>query len=197
MSTTTQLGCLTRILLFLVLGVAAVYLVTAITSPWAFHIGGRYTPLLHWTGYGRLIARNGTYPLYVSFFPSSSFSHLHMDGLRPTGGVRGAGTLCTAPGIFEPLRFSGTIFGGWSTTEGSLMAIRLVETRPSVSGTERLGSFGLYGRWRGQELVMEDRGQPASPFRSGLKIEHASVTLDWGSEAEFKRMCAGADSGTR
>lgn len=38
------------------------------------------------------------------------------------------------------------------------------------------GYFDLYGRWQGPELVMDDRRAWGSVFRSGLKIEHASVT---------------------
>jgi hypothetical protein len=39
---------------------------------------------------------------------------------------------------------------------------------------------------------MEDRGEPGSTFRSGLKIEHASVALDWGRYSDFKAVCASA-----
>jgi hypothetical protein len=180
--------------LALVLGTGVVYLVAAITSPWAFHIGGRFTPLLYWSGYGKLATKNGTYPLYISFFPSSSFSRLQLDGLRPTGGVRGTATLCTAPGITQALHISGTIYGGWKSTENSLMDMRLLETRYIDLGQHR-GYFDLYGRWNGPDLVMDDGNAWASVFKSGLKIEHASVTLRWGSYKDFMAMCAsGTDS---
>jgi hypothetical protein len=39
---------------------------------------------------------------------------------------------------------------------------------------------------------MDDRGSFAKTFRSGLKIEHASVTLDPGSYSDFKSACASA-----
>jgi len=29
-------------------------------------------------------------------------------------------------------------------------------------------------------------------FRSGLKIEHPSVSLDWGTYSDFKAVCASA-----
>ena len=41
-------GCLANLLGLVVLAVVLVYGVAAITSPWAFHIGGRWTPLLAW-----------------------------------------------------------------------------------------------------------------------------------------------------
>jgi hypothetical protein len=34
--------------------------------PWAFHIGGRWTPVLTWWGSGRLVTKSGMeYPMFV------------------------------------------------------------------------------------------------------------------------------------
>ena len=52
-------GCLTNLLGLLIICGAVVYAVVAITSPWAFHIGGRWTPLLYWSGRGKLVTKNG------------------------------------------------------------------------------------------------------------------------------------------
>jgi hypothetical protein len=71
------------------------------------------------------------------------------------------------------------------------MAFRLLEPKLFDTG-QRQGYFDLYGRWQGQQLVMNDRGRYAGAFRSGPKIEHASVTLDWGPYSQFKAACAGA-----
>jgi hypothetical protein len=168
---------------------AVIYAVAGATSPWAFHIGGRWTPLLYWSGNGDLVTKSGTYPLYVTFFPSSHFSHLHLDGLRPTGGLQGTGSLCTSRNVVQRLDLSGSIFGGWSSTKDSVMEFRLLELR-IINVGQRRGYFNLYGRWHGPELVMEDRGEPGIKFRSGLNIEHASVTLKWGSYSVFKAACA-------
>jgi hypothetical protein len=91
--------------------------------------------------------------------------------------------------VTQYLKLSGTIYGSWQSTEGSLMDFRLLEPKIFDVG-QRQGFFNLYGRWHGPELVMEDRGEPGSTFRSGLKIEHASVTLDWGRYSDFKAVCA-------
>lgn len=184
-------GSLTKVFWTLVLGLALVYGVVVGLNPWSFHIGGRSTPLLYWSGSGKLVTKGGTYPLYVYFYPSSHSSRLHLDGLRPTGGLQGSGWLCTSPGVMQYLKLSGTIYGGWRSTEGSVMDFRLLEQKIIDVG-QRQGFFNLYGRWRGPELVMEDRGEPGSAFRSGLKIEHASVTLDWNSYSDFKTACASA-----
>src|SRR5262249_37564442 len=178
-------------MLGLVVCALLVYGVVVLTSPWALHIGGRWTPLLYWTGSGKLVTKGGTYPLYVYFFPSSHFSRLRLDSQRPTGGVQGSGWLCTSPGVTQYLKLSGTIYGGWQSTEGSLMNFRLLEPKVFDVGQHR-GFFDLYGRWHGPELVMEERNETGTTFRSGLKIEHASVTLNWGSYSDFKAACASA-----
>jgi hypothetical protein len=140
-----------------------------------------------------LHTKGGNYPLYVFLYPDSHFSRLRVDGLRPTGGVQGSGWLCTSRGVTQRLKLSGTIYNGWSSTEGSLISFRLLEwyifdTRPTR------GYFDLNGRWNGTKLVMDDRGSVGRTFRSGLKIEHASVTLDPGSYSEFKAACGSSEN---
>jgi hypothetical protein len=168
-----------------------VYGAIVVTDPWALHIGGRWTPLLYWSGSGKLVTKHGTYPLYISFFPSAHFSGLHSDGLRPTGGVQGSGWMCTSPGVTQYLKLSGTIYGGWRSTADSLMNFRVLE--PTILDVgQRRGYFDLYGRWQGPQLVVNDRGSPGATFRSGLNIEHASVTLGWDRYSDFKARCARA-----
>ena len=184
-------GCVTTLFGLLVLCLVIVYGVAAITAPWSFHIGGLSTPLLYWEATGMLHTKSGTYPLYVFFYPSPRFSRLRMDGLRPTGGVQGSGSLCTSRSVSQYLTLSGTIYNGWRSTEDSLISFRMFEPRYFNIG-QRRGYFNLYGRWHGAELVMDDRGEPGSTFRSGLKIEHESVTLGRGSYSDFKAACANA-----
>jgi hypothetical protein len=116
---------------------------------------------------------------------------LRLDGLRPTGGVQGSGWLCTSRGVTQYLKLSGTIYNGWSSTEGSLINFRLLE-RYFFDSLPTRGYFDLDGRWNGNKLVMDDRGASNKTFRSGLRIEHASVTLDPGSYSDFSAACAGA-----
>jgi hypothetical protein len=189
-------GCIGQLVGLLVLCVVVVYGVAAVTAPWSFHIGGRSTPFLYWSASGTLRTKGGTYPLYVFFYPSPSFSRLRLwsqegDGLRPTGGVQGSGYVCTSRGAIQYLKLSGTIYNGWSSTEGSLINFRLLEPRYFDVG-QRRGYFDLDGRWNGPELVMDDRGSVGKTFRSGLRIEHASVTLERTSYSDFKATCASA-----
>jgi len=190
-------GCIAQLLGLLILCLVVVYGVAAITSPWSFHIGGIPTPLLSWSAIGTLHTKDGTYPMNVFFYPAPNFSRLRLqtkegDTLRPTGGVQGSAYLCTSRNVIQYLKLSGTIYNGWSTTEGSLINFRLLEPRYFDVG-QRRGYFDLDGRWNGTKLVMDDRGSFAKTFRSGLRIEHASITLDPGSYSDFKSACASAE----
>jgi hypothetical protein len=173
--------------------VVVVYLVIALLNPWALHIGGRWTPFLTWTGTGRLVTSGGNYPLFITLSPSRHGSRLRLNGLRPISGVDGRGWLCTPRGTI-PLRLSGTIYGRWRSTDGALMEFRLLEwntVRQQIIGTSaRRGYFDLFGYWHGPKLVMDDRGEWSAPFRSGLKIGHASVNLTWGTKSDFEKACA-------
>jgi hypothetical protein len=184
-------GCLVDLFKLLAVCVGVFYVVVGVTNPWAFHIGGRPTPLLYWTGYGKLVTKGGTYPLYVMLYPSAHFSRLRVDGLRPAGGVGGTAALCTSPGTVEALKLGGTIYGRWSSTRDALMGFRLLEIRTFDIG-QRQGYFDLYGRWNASDLVMDDRDRANSKFRSGVTIEHASITFHQGSYAEFKAACSNA-----
>jgi hypothetical protein len=176
----------------LILVCVLAYGVVVALDPWAVHIGGRWTPFLTWHGSGKLLTKSGVeYPLYVSFFPSSHFSQLHMDGLRPTGGLQGSAWLCTSPGVTQYMTLSGTIYGGWRSTDDALMNFRLLEQKIVDVGQGR-GFFDLIGKWHGPQLVMDDRNHVPNAFRSGLKIEHASVTLEWSNWSDFKATCANA-----
>ncbi len=160
--------------------------------PWAFHIGGRWTPLLTWWGAGKLVTRSGAeLPLFVTIYPSSHFSRLALQGRRPTGGVQGSACLCTAPGTAQYLKLSGTLYDGWWSTEGSLIEFRLLEQTIIDVGQTRAGYFDLMGQWRGQDLVMSASGSPR-PLRSGTRVEPASVTFHWHPYWSCHSVCTSA-----
>ena len=188
MRTPRRRGCIAQLFLLVILCLAIVYALAAITSPWSFHIGGVPTPLLYWSGTGTLHTKGGDYPFYLLLYPGSSFSRLRLDGLQPSGGVQGSASICTARGVTQYLKLSGTIYNGWSTTDNALLSIRLLEPRYIDLGQHR-GYFDIYGRWRGQQLVMDTRGSWATTFRSGLRIENASATLDRAGYSDFKAVC--------
>lgn len=174
----------------LVLVITLVYGAMVLLNPWSIHIGDGWTPLLTWTGTGKLVTPSGTYPLLVWFSPSAHGSRLRLDGLRPTSGVSGWGWLCTPQGTTIPLRVYGTLYGGWQSTDGALMQLRLHERVQNFPSIQDGGYFDLYGHWHGPQLVMDDRNAWSTSFRSGFKIRHASITLTPGSKSEFHAACA-------
>jgi hypothetical protein len=187
-------GCLAKLLLFAVCSIAVLYVVAAVTNPWAFHIGGRWTLLLFWHGYGKLETKGGAeYPLYIRFFPSydTGASTLHREGLRPTGALRGSAALCTAPGVIQPLQVTGAVYSAWRTTEGSVMEFSLLEEK-YLDVAHQKGVLDLLGRWHGPELAVEVPGDAGDASGTGLHAAGATATLNWGSYSEFEAACASA-----
>jgi hypothetical protein len=173
--------------------VVLILLAGAAIMPWAFHIGGRWTPALTWWGSGRLVAKGGKeYPMFVMLYPGAHFSRLRFDGRRPTGGIQGNACLCTSPGVSQYLKISGTIYGGWLSTDGSVIGLRLLEPTIIDVGQQRAGYFDVIGRWQGPELVLDEGTSWSRPFRSGLRIDRAAVTLRWDPYWTCKSACAGA-----
>jgi hypothetical protein len=134
--------------------------------------------------------------MFVMLYPSAQLSWLRRDGRRPTGGVQGNTCLCTSPGVSQYLKLSGTIYDGWQSTEGSLMTLRLLEPTIVDVGQQRAGYFDLVGRWQGSELVLDERANWSRSFRSGQRIDHASVTLRWDPYWSCKSACAAVPNHT-
>jgi hypothetical protein len=189
------LGCLFKLIVLPILMGAVVCVVIAVLNPWALHMGGRATPLMYWQGTGTVVSKDGkTYPLYVFFLPGTGASRLHREGLRPNSGLQGTGELCTGPGQTQMLKLSGTMYGGYSSTEGSLMDFRLFEWK-IFDPQMRKGYFDLAGNWRGGELVMDRPLSQSRVFLSGVRIQDATATLRWGTKDEFEAACRGMGSG--
>lgn len=188
-----RLGCFGALLL----GVLAVLFITAIFTPWAFHIDGQFTPAF-WSGYGKLRTQAGDeYPLFINIFPDfrHGMSRLRLNGQRPTAGIGGRGWLCSAPGVTQRLDLSGTIFGAYLSTDGNQMAFRLLDwRRPFQINYQHQRYFDLYGRWRGPDLVMQDDGGWERGFHPGPhnQKDRASVTFARGNYSDFKSACSTA-----
>ena len=187
-------GCLTKLLLWAVVGVVLAWALIVALNPWALHIGGRSTPLLYWHGAGTLLSKGGkAFPLYVSFWPGRP-QGFHGGGRREgkivSAQLQGTGWLCLAPGTVERLRLSGTMYGGYTNDSNSLLGFRLLQwRRPFAINPQKRGFFDLAGTWRGPELVMNRPDEQGIPFNSGLFIDHAVVTLRWASYDAFEAAC--------
>ena len=183
-----RLGCFGALVFALVLVLA----LTALLAPWAYHIGGRWTPGMWW-GFGKLRTTQGDeYPLYVSFFPNfRSMSHLRLNGQRPTSGLQGTGWLCSAQGVTQRLDLTGDVYGSYLNTDGNQTAFRLLDARHFTINAQNRRYVDLLGRWHGAELVMQDNGSWDRNFQPGPKDpkERAAVTFTWGSYSDFKNLC--------
>lgn len=182
-------GCLGTLVGGILSVVAVVYVAVLITNPWAFHIGGRLTPLLYWSGYGELKSETGSHPLYFTVYPARSRAYRPLDNLHPSGGLQGTGAICTATGAITKLTMSGTIYGGWKSTDNSVISVRLHERGGMFDSKPDRGFFDLYGRWQGQNLMMDSRQGTGYPFRSGFRTMQSRVTLAPGSYSDFTRAC--------
>lgn len=188
------------LLLVAVLVIIAVYVVP---TPWALHIGGRFTPLETWDGYGQVRGSNaGHYVL---------FAHLRAGILG--GGARarcsflgcdtlhGNAKLCTLSGKAYSFGLSGDVHSWWST-DGALTSIDL-SGRPLPPGWV----VAFRGRWKGPALPLENPDNSFTEvFTRAGAIRHttstadagtASVTLRSGSMAAFDRECRALAAGAR
>jgi hypothetical protein len=98
--------------------------------------------------------------------------------------------------VSQYLKLSGTIYDGWQSTDGSLMTLRLLEPTIVDVGQQRAGYFDLVSRWQGSELVLDERANWSRSFRSGLRNDHASVTLRWDPYWSCKSGCAAVPNHT-
>jgi hypothetical protein len=187
-------GCLTKLVLIAAGAVAFVWVVTVALHPWALHIGGRSTPLLYWHGTGTVVSKDGkSYPLYLTFVPGKPQRTLgRREGKRKNADLDGRGWLCVAPGTVERMNVSGTMYGGYTSTDGALIEFRLLEwRRPFAINYQKRGFFDVAGAFRGPDLVMDSPNEQGIPFNSGLFIDHATTTLHWAEYEEFEAACRG------
>jgi hypothetical protein len=194
-----RFGCLGSLVFVVVF--AVVFYVAVV--PWSLHIGGRWTPLGTWQGVGRLRDSAGTqYGLYVRFYPF--LRRGRRGGLRvgrrpwPSYDLRGTASACPAGGAKYEFNLRGEISGLWLDTDGKQVVLSLSEPR----GPKLRRAFSLYGAFNGQDLVLDDRKTmfmnfrpdgtltPSGSYTSPVPEKHATVTLSWGSYADFESLCA-------
>ncbi|HUX44964.1 MAG TPA: hypothetical protein VMV57_09455 [Terracidiphilus sp.] len=195
------LGCLTKLVLWGAAAAVFAWGVVVALNPWALRIGGRATPLLYWHGTGTVQAANGIkLPLYVTFWPGEPqgiHGGMRREGKRVSANLSGTGWLCVAPGQVERMDLSGTMYGGYTDSANSLFAFRLLEWQKPVQVNYKYrGFFDVAGMWHGQELVMDRKNQQGIKFKSGLFVDHATVTLHWASYGEFEAACGAMGSTT-
>jgi len=183
-----QLGCLAR----LVLSLVGLLLLTFLFSPWALHIGNRWTPLLNWHGSGKLHSSTGSdYPLFLDL----SFSVPTSGNLHRTSNLRGTALLCTPKGQLFHYNLTGTVYA-WLNTDGQKVILYL----RSPSDAKPKLDFSLHGSWDGPQLLLDDHGSMVASFNPdgfprGWGVgtfapkENAQATVEFSDQSTFESSC--------
>jgi hypothetical protein len=175
-------------------------------SPWSFFIGGRFTPLAQWTGYGKMHSPSGgDYGLFLRLAHHQSDDIAGSFAAKPN--LRGSAILCTPQGDKYEYRLEGTVRNAWLQTEGRPTGLRLVTLDGEPQHRDlRLQNLGLpnddlRGVWRHGNLVLDDNGSAssrvpsASPktrhgkHRPARKGDHPAIVVSYGNLAAFNNFC--------
>jgi hypothetical protein len=186
-------GCLTKLVLYGLAAAAFMYVLTIALNPWALHIGGRSTPMLYWHGSGMVIAKGGrSYALYLSFWPGKPGRHNggRREGKGWSADLDGNAWICTAPGQITRLDVSGTMYGGYTTSESSLFSFRLIDYTKAFHTRRRdRGFFDLAGNFHGQQLILDRPNEQGIKLIEGPFIDNATADLQWSTYNDFVSTC--------
>ncbi len=176
----------------LVFALVAVLVVEIGLQPWVLHIGGRFTPTMTWSGYGRVQASNGgEYELYVhvrgGFLSSRRVGCSHSGCTNLVGDAQ----LCGRNGVTEDLTLTGEVHTWWST-DGARTMLLLTGGSPVKLPDGWVVAFG--GTWQGPNLVVEDTDNSfTEPFTPDGAIRTTTSTADAGSAAVTLRSGSAGD----
>ena len=184
-----------RLLVLLIIVLAVVYIGL---TPWALHIGGRWTPLTEWTGFGPVHGSNGgRYALLIQMRGS-----IETNSGKGTGSdcsftgcdnISGTVQLCTESGAVYHFSLGGEVHT-WLSTDGARTTLVLDD------GKTRL-PFPVYldGRWHGPVLQVASTDDaftevftPRGAIRTVTSTADdgtAEASLRFGSVAQFGAAC--------
>ena len=186
---------LLRLILIAVVVLWAVYV---LPSPWAYHMGGRFSPLGEWDGFGPVHASNGgNYLLFTHLRGGIVVNRGHAScSLTGCDRLTGSAELCTTGGQHYTFALTGAVHG-WYTTNGSKTDIGLTGGTPAALPHGSVVAFR--GTWKGPELPLASTGNsfteaftPAGAIRptvSGANGGTALVVLRNGSQTSFDQAC--------
>jgi hypothetical protein len=184
-----------RLILIVVVGVLVLVVVP---TPWALHIGGRFSLLGEWDGYGPVQASNGGHYILFTHLRGGPFGgHGYSDcGLTGCDALSGSAQLCTQGGHYYTFSLGGAVHG-WLSTNGARTDINLTGGRPkALPGT---WVIAFHGTWQGPVLPVADTDNsfteaftPAGTIRTAMSRADAGTAhgvLRYGSVAGFDRAC--------
>ena len=169
-------------------------------SPWSFFIGGRFTPLAQWTGYGKMHSAGGDYGLFLRLAHHQSDDLAGAIAAKPN--LRGSAILCTPQGEKYEYLVEGSVRNAWLQTEGRPTGLKLVtlDREPQLRGLG-LESNDLRGIWRHGNLVLEHPGSMSSAApatsprgrhskrRASRRSDNPATVVSYGNLAAFSDFC--------
>jgi hypothetical protein len=188
-------GCLGSITGLIVLVTALLVLL----NPWSLRMGGRWTPALTWHGVGALHSSTGaTYGFYMELWPYMSRGRGGYSGGHQN--MQGTAKICTPQGGMYPMTVSGYLKNAWLDADGKPITFYLRSLKDAPTKL----NIDLYGSWRGQELVLEDKGNLAMSFSAdgnaqgylhgvNAPAEITTGKLRYAGESEFALVCGQKD----
>jgi hypothetical protein len=177
-------------------------------SPWSFFIGGRFTPLTQWTGYGKMHSPAGRdYGLFLRLTHNQSDDVAGTFAATPN--LHGSAILCTPQGETYEYRLQGTVHDAWLQTEGRATGLTLVtlDRQPQLR-TLGLPSNDLRGVWRHGSLVIEESGATSAAPKTSRKSRHGkrravrashhgATVVSYGNLSAFNDFCQNEIAHTR
>ena len=188
------MGCLTRLLLVLLLGLALVFAIDAIFAPWSFYMGGNFHWYPMWQGWGRMHSATGDYALFVRMEPRP--------GSRGVAHVSGTAVLCTSRGETFNLTLGGDFEKNMgASTDGKHVFLYMHKRRGFWSSTasDTCPSLEFHGAWHNPDMLLDDHGILSRTFKPDGTLyesrnqpaarETVPLTLHEGSRSDFDSAC--------
>lgn len=203
----SRMGCLTRLVLILLLVGAVMAGGTYFFTPWAYYMGGRFHWIPMWQGWGRLHSNSagGDYAIYIWFWPDHG-------RFRQLAYVQGRAMVCTPRGERFNLKLGGDFAkpdGGWrgSDLNGKSASFYMFNRTAShiFNGGNARPELELRGHWSNPDLVLDDHSSLQRNFDHDARLytdrksrpymgEISPITLHEGGKSDFDAACAAVKS---
>ena len=171
-------------------------------TPWAVHMGGRWTPMERWQGFGPIVASNGGRYYLMTDLQGGIMIRQRGGRMHPScsqfgcDDLSGTGTLCTQSGRTYTFDLRGRVHG-WLSTDGARVGLDLTGGSPEPLGPGWVVAF--HGTWDGPVLHMQSPDNSfTEKFTPAGRIRHvtstadagtADLTLQSGSSDDFAQAC--------
>jgi len=183
-----SLGCFGSLILLVVLGV----LIQVLFTPWAFHIGGSFTPSMRWTGVAEGQAPDGSaYAMQIKLAANNVSQHACSS--RGCDDFHGTASVCTAAGEFQLKNLLGQV-GGWTSIDGQKMTLSIAQ---GTTNADQYLLLRLTGTWHGAVYQANDEGylvrafNPNGTLRAAVPVEQQSNAVALAFKpGDFAALCA-------